>query len=188
LDTSGAAHCWGRNQFGQLGNGSTSDQNTPSAVILGLNFVDLAGSYGNFTCGLTGEGKAYCWGYNRYGQLGDGSTQDSPVPRLVGSGRVFTSLHVGTYAACGIDPGGDTYCWGSNLYGQLGTGDVDDRLTPTLLSGHGQQYQSITMMRNAACGTTVDGTVYCWGLNSSSELGIGVDAYALEPIEVLPLR
>ena len=78
LTARGAAYCWGYNEDGQLGDGTTADSGTdgPQAVIGGLRFASIqTGSY--HTCGLTARGAAYCWGFNAYGELGDGTTTES---------------------------------------------------------------------------------------------------------------
>ena len=79
VTTSGDAYCWGKNSFGQLGDGTTTDRLTPTPVIGGLTFPAISAG-GNHTCGVTPSGDAYCWGDNTSGQLGDGTTTDSSVP------------------------------------------------------------------------------------------------------------
>ena len=79
LSAAGAAFCWGDNTFGQLGDGTTTDRLTPTAVSGSLAFAYIkAGDL--FTCGITSTGVAYCWGDNEYGQLGDGSTTPRSLP------------------------------------------------------------------------------------------------------------
>ena len=80
LTGDGDALCWGRNTYGQLGDGSTADRVTPVLVLGGINFATLYSS-GAHTCGTTSTGRSYCWGYNVAGQLGDGtrSNQSTPV-------------------------------------------------------------------------------------------------------------
>ena len=85
------------------------------------------------TCGVTSGGAAYCWGYNLYGQLGDGTTADrlSPVP--VAGGVSFAAVSAGDIHTCGVTSGGAASCWGSNGYGQLGDGTTTDRSSPVLV-------------------------------------------------------
>ncbi len=76
----------------------------------------------DFTCGLAAGGVAYCWGANNLGQLGSGSTTNSPAPVAVAGGVTFTALTAGGYFACGLAEDGGAYCWGSRRTGSLGDG------------------------------------------------------------------
>jgi len=84
LVAGGRALCWGRNDFGQLGDGSKTNSSVPVAVSGDLTFVSVAAGR-TYSCGITAGGTAYCWGANDSGQLGDGGTTTSPAPvRVVG--------------------------------------------------------------------------------------------------------
>ncbi len=92
VSTGGLLYCWGSNDYGQLGNGSTSDSRVPVPVTGGLAFSAVsagdATTDGGHTCGLTAGGEAYCWGANPFGELGNGSTESSSVPLpVLGSER-----------------------------------------------------------------------------------------------------
>ena len=117
LTARGAAYCWGRNGDGQLGDGTTDNSgvNGPQRVIGGLKFASI--SVGDHhTCGITARGKAYCWGANGYGKLGDGTTDssDGNGPQRVIGGLKFTSISAGTDHTCGLTSRGAAYCWGRN--------------------------------------------------------------------------
>jgi alpha-tubulin suppressor-like RCC1 family protein len=79
VTTAGAAYCWGTNQYGQLGNATTSSSSTPVQVAGGLTFTSVITGYIS-TCGITATGAAYCWGDNAYGELGTGTPGDLLVP------------------------------------------------------------------------------------------------------------
>ena len=79
---SGQVRCWGRNEFGQLGDGSTLDKSTPVAVAGVTDAVEIAAG-GGHSCARLSTGELTCWGFNRSGQLGDGTTMDSATPVLV---------------------------------------------------------------------------------------------------------
>jgi alpha-tubulin suppressor-like RCC1 family protein len=133
LTIGGAAYCWGHNQYGQLGNDSTTDHLTPAPVAGGLAFTSLIAGMAH-TCGVTRGGVAYCWGNNYRGALGDGSTTDRWAPGPVVGGLAFASLTAGYYQTCGLTTGAAAYCWGYNDFGQLGDGSTTDRLTPVAVA------------------------------------------------------
>ena len=137
ITTSGAAYCWGTGSNGVLGNGSTpSVQDTPVAVSGGLSFSFLTGADSHI-CGLASGGQAHCWGYDGFGQLGNGRAMGgggttggyntsikSTTPQAVAGGHSFVSISTGNdFFSCGVATGGQTYCWGRNT--RLGTGATD---------------------------------------------------------------
>src|SRR5437773_4499560 len=103
LTSAGAAYCWGDNSTGELGNGSTTSSSIPVAVSGGQSFTALAAAGGFYahTCGLTSGGAGFCWGYNYYGELGDGSSTDSSIPVAVSGGLSFSALAAGWSHTCG---------------------------------------------------------------------------------------
>lgn len=161
ITTTNAAYCWGWNQFGQLGDGTTTQRTKPVPVAGGHSFTAIAAG-ATHACGLS-EGAAYCWGYNYYGNLGDGTTTDHMTPVAVQGGISFSSLSLGEGVSCGLSTDGQVYCWGANFRGQLGDQTTIDRHVPTLASG-GARFQLIsTSMDARTCGLTMAGTVTCWG-------------------------
>jgi alpha-tubulin suppressor-like RCC1 family protein len=134
LTTGGAAYCWGRNLFGELGDGTPTspenpaNQNIPVLVSGGLSFASVSAG-GFHSCGVTPGGDAYCWGGNRAGELGDGTFTDRNIPVLVSGGLSFASVSVGE-PTCGVTPGGEAYCWGPNGAGSLGDGTTTKSATP----------------------------------------------------------
>ena len=178
----GTTHCWGFNDQGQLGNGTSTTlfPDTVSSKVTpvsgGFAFDTITAGY-KHTCALTG-GTAYCWGSNSYGQLGDGTNTNSSVPTPVSGGLTFVTLSAGFYHTCGITTTGAAYCWGRNtpnslqesVGGQLGDGTTTDRNTPTLVTG-GLSFKSISAGEVTTCGVTTTGVAYCWGDNEYGQLG-----------------
>ena len=139
ITTSDAAYCWGDNTGGQLGTGTAGGfQSAPTQVSGGLLFRSISASEQN-TCGITTSGRVYCWGNNRYAQVGNGiqggTLTPVTVPAPVGQplcqphdaaacqwSGPFTavSLSTGRRHVCAIATDGNTYCWGSNVFGALG--------------------------------------------------------------------
>src|SRR5439155_467404 len=137
LTSAGPAYCWGGDNYGQRGNGSTAVNEgivTAVAGTGGLTFSALAAGAVH-TCGVTSAGAAYCWGSNFDGQLGTGSTTDSPIPVLVSGALQFSALAAGGSHTCGLTSSGAAYCWGSNASGQLGNGSITNSSTPVAVSG-----------------------------------------------------
>jgi alpha-tubulin suppressor-like RCC1 family protein len=138
VTTAGAALCWGYNGNGRLGDGTSTDRFTPTQVS-GLSSGVAAIAAGRFhTCALTTAGSVLCWGYNRYGQLGNGKTIDSYSPVAVsGLPSGIVAITAGWYHTCALTSSGETLCWGSNSTGGLGDGTFARRSKPVVVASEG---------------------------------------------------
>jgi alpha-tubulin suppressor-like RCC1 family protein len=125
------------------------------------------------TCGVTTGNVAYCWGGNDEGQLGDGTTNDSPTPVPAAGGLFFRHVTAGDLHTCGLALNDLTYCWGDNTAGQLGDGTTTRRLTPTRVHASGLRFRRVTGGASHNCGETADNRAYCWGTNFTGQLGAG---------------
>ena len=139
----GAVKCWGSNEYGQLGNGSTLASRIPVTVSgLSAGVTSIAAGY-NHTCAIQ-NGAMKCWGKNQSGQLGDGSQIDRLTPVAVyGLDSGVSGIFGGWSHTCAIQNGG-AKCWGWNGYGQLGDGSQIYRLTPVAVLGLGSGVSAIT--------------------------------------------
>jgi alpha-tubulin suppressor-like RCC1 family protein len=184
LTGAGAAWCWGRNEYGRLGDNSVTRRLTPVAVQQGgVTFASISAGYAH-TCGLTGAGQAYCWGLNYYGQLGDNTTTDRWTPVLVQQAAVtFASIFASSSHTCGLTGAGAAWCWGFNGYGQLGDNTTTQRNVPTAVSG-GVIFTSITAGGYHTCGLTSAGAAYCWGYNGNGRLGDNTTTERHTPVAV----
>lgn len=182
LLANGDAYCWGGNDVGQLGDGTTVRRSTPTPVTGGLKFSAL-GLGGGVTCGLVVNGTVQCWGFGQQGQLGDGGTANRLVPGLVAGSHVFVELTVGRNHSCGRKADGSLFCWGVNDNGELGDGSTTDRPVPTAVSG-GLGFATVSAGSMHTCAVAAGGAGYCWGRGTSGRLGTGTATSQSSPVAI----
>ena len=138
---------------------------------------------GKHSCAVTGEGKAYCWGANESGQIGDGSKDDRATPAAVASDEAFSLLTAGNAHTCGMTTGGAAFCWGENKAGQLGDGSSKNSTKPVAVPVSGR-FRFISAGGGHTCGLTTTGETLCWGNNAQGQLGDGgtEDRGSLAPV------
>ncbi|MGH3375788.1 MAG: RCC1 domain-containing protein, partial [Actinoallomurus sp.] len=152
-----------------------SQRLVPAAVAGGLSFRQVSAGNGH-TCGLAEDQRAYCWGLNESGQLGDGTRADHPTPHLVAGGHTYGQLVAAAGHSCGVTTGHTAFCWGDNFAGKLGDGTMTaDRLTPTAVVG-GLSFSGTDPGTSASCGVTTTHRAYCWGHNAYGQLGNGTNS------------
>lgn len=135
-------------------------------------------------CATDLEGKAWCWGANGGGQIGDGTVTPRSVPTAVQSANTLHGLVTGGAHSCALDAQGAAWCWGANAVGQLGDGSVIPRLTPTAVLG-GHHFTQLAAGTAHTCGRRDDGQVLCWGSNANGRLGDGTTTTRLTPVAVV---
>jgi alpha-tubulin suppressor-like RCC1 family protein len=194
LTPDGAAHCWGGNTFGTLGDSGRAPRATatqPVAVTGGHVFKTVSAGY--IACGLTEPGDVYCWGPEvNYPPFTNNSAGGLVPTKLLGAPALDT-ISVGEDHACGLTSDGSAWCWGRNDRGQLGiTAAISGSNTPHAVSG-GLKFQSISVGNDHTCGVTADGAGYCWGRNESGQLGdasvnqhSGFEQFSRTPVRVHP--
>jgi alpha-tubulin suppressor-like RCC1 family protein len=193
LSNTGAAYCWGYNEFGQLGtdNYATPFSFTPVAVSLPngvTGFVRIeAGD--DHTCALTSTGAGYCWGRNVSGQLGNNSQTDSYTPVAVSlppGVTGFANLAAGMNHTCALASTGAAYCWGSGAFGQLGNNQLVASFTPdaVVLPAGVTGFASLAADGNHTCGLSTMGQAHCWGRNFYGQLGINSTVNTQTPVAV----
>ncbi|NCU42452.1 MAG: hypothetical protein EOM19_07100, partial [Candidatus Moranbacteria bacterium] len=202
--TDGTAYCWGYNQYGRLGDNTTTNRSTPVQVlgVGGVGFFEGISqvSAGNYhTCALKTDGTVFCWGRNDYEQLASDTSSNSLTPLqamtyippsgyLTGIQQISGGLVFGNY--CALKNDGTVFCWGRNLYGQLGDNTTTQRLAPVQVKGVGNVgnlsgVSQISSGSTHTCATKNDGTAYCWGRNSSGQLGDTTTEQRNTPVEVI---
>lgn len=188
----GKVLCWGDNSAGQLGNNSTVNSLTPIEVDgLVETEVEAVAAGRSHTCALTRAGEVLCWGLNSVGQLGDNSTDDSPVPvRVAGlagviaitAGRGKASSATADHA-CALKETGGVVCWGYNGDGRLGNDSSTDSPFPVEVSGLDSGVMAVSAGTGHVCALRDDQTVWCWGANSQSQLGDGTLERSFVPVQ-----
>jgi len=180
----GGVACWGANELGQLGDGSTTDRATPVEVA-GLAGAAVAVSGGlAHACALLEDGGVACWGQNYYGQLGDGSTTDSLTPvQVQGLAGPVRALSVEGWHSCALLESNEVQCWGDNNHGQLGDGagieckgNNQCSPTPVTMAGLPGEVAAISAGGAFVCALLAPeagGEVLCWGANYVGQLGDG---------------
>lgn len=194
----GTVRCWGLNDYGQVGaapsgggrctvRGDSIPCESRPHTVAGLSDVRQVATGNGSTCALRGDGSVWCWGLNDGGQLGNGSSAvaPSPTPARVDL-PAARQVAMGAFHACALLTDGTVRCWGLNRFGQVGlavassprqcdpgTGDTVGCVpTPTAVAGLSGVSQ-ISLGRHHSCARLADGTLRCWGLNDSAQLGLG---------------
>jgi putative cell wall-binding protein/alpha-tubulin suppressor-like RCC1 family protein len=188
LNSTGGVDCWGANALGELGNGTTTRSARPVHVIgLRVGVIAVSASAGH-ACALTSGGAVKCWGYNVYGQLGNGTTTNSTVPvDVVGLGAGVTAVTAGPLESCAVTTVGAVKCWGFTRDGQPGNVTTKLSSVPVDVVGLGSGVVSVALGGNFSCALTSGGGVKCWGFNEVGQLGNGTSTDSSVPVDVVGL-
>ena len=188
-------YCWGWNVYGQLGDSTTTDRHTPVAVQLGerpdLTVKQITAGSAH-TCAIASNDQVYCWGWNIYGQLGDGTSgsgtnKSTPVAVLLGDrpDLIVKQISAGTQRTCAIASNDQAFCWG---VGYLGDGTNTNSSTPVaVLLGDRPNLtvKQISAGTIQACVIASNDQAYCWGTNSNGLLGDGTTTNRYTPVAIL---
>jgi alpha-tubulin suppressor-like RCC1 family protein len=188
LTSTGQIYAWGLNNVGQLGNGSTSDAPSPVLVSLPGGVIATAISAGYVhTLALTTDGTVYAWGANNVGQLGIGTTANSPVPVVVHlpSGTSASAVAAGFAHSLVVTTRRKVLAWGDNAGGELGNGTGTNSPVPVAVSlPSGTAVTAVSGGNFTSSAITSDGAVWAWGVNNAGQLGNGTTTNSPTPVLV----
>ena len=188
-------YCWGANEKGQLGSGTTNDENKPVSVNdVGYRFVRVQSGFLH-TCGVTDNGSVFCWGDNLYGQLGNASVGDfSSTPVMVeglDSDAKAIEVSTGSRHTCALLDNGNVMCWGDSGRGQIGRSGATGGPVPEQVNLSEQALTESDIFRkiiysgeNHTCVLLSSGKLACWGAGDSGQLGDGYEVDRFEPVFV----
>lgn len=187
LTESGGVRCWGRNEFGQLGDGTNTHRFRPVDVVGLTTGVKAIAAGVLHTCALLDSGAVKCWGWDFSGQLGDGNYIDRWIPvDVIDLDSPLSSIAAGGHS-CGITVNSGAKCWGSNQFGEIGDGTTIWRRTPVNVSGLSSHVAQITSGYLSSCAVMEDGSGKCWGSNDYGQLGDGATDDRYLPVDVVGL-
>ena len=181
----GDLYMWGRNYYGQLGVYSNADSKIPikvnnsSSTLPEKSVKYIALGYYH-SAAITKDGSLYMWGYNRSGQLGDGTTTDRYTPVKIMDNVASVSLG-GSHSAA-VTKDGSLYMWGDNGNGRLGNRTTTDRYTPVKIMDN---VASVSLGSSHSAAITKDGSLYMWGYNYYGQLGDGTTTDRYTPVKIM---
>ena len=173
--TAGGLKCWGRDNYGQLGNDAALTNQPTPVDVAGLTSGMASVSGGTYhTCAVTAAGGVKCWGLDGNGQLGnDATSTNRPTPvDAAGLTSGVAGVAAGNYHTCAVTTAGGVKCWGRDNYGQLGNdAALTNQPTPVDVAGLTSGVASVAAGNNHTCAVTTAGGVKCWGYDGSGQLG-----------------
>ncbi len=185
LTANGEVRCWGRSNYGQVGDGTTYLRTQPVLVRTPAPAAMVTAGYAH-TCAALADGAVACWGSNTSGQLGDGTTIARRAPVAVSGLAQVQRVTAGGAHTCALVGDGSVRCWGSNYSGQLGDGTRINRRAPVAVGGLGP-VASIGAGGSHTCTLDAAGALACWGNNYYGQLGNGTTSQRLLPVAMIGL-
>ena len=189
IKTDSTLWAWGNNGFGQLGDGTNIQKNIPTQVGADSSWISLSESAGaEFSLAIKANGTLWGWGYNSYGQLGNGTASGSAIsnPTQVGTATDWQKVSTGSDHTLAIKTNGTLWAWGGNYVGQLGDGTTIQKTVPTQI-GTATNWQKIATGQGHSLALKTDSTCWAWGFNGFGELGDGTQDDSYIPIPLFAL-
>ena len=185
IKTDGTLWTWGRNNSGELGDGTLDARSSPGSVAGGGTNWDQVSVGAQFMGAVKTDGTLWTWGLNQSGQLGDGNTDPRSSPSTVaGGGTNWKQVSAGDNFAAAVKTDGTLWTWGTNGYGRLGDGGVNPKSSPETTAGGGTDWSQVSCGDEQAGAIKTDGTLWTWGLNDTGQLGDGTTENRSSPATV----
>ena len=180
--------CWGANEYGELGDGTTTEKATPVEVSGLSSGVAAIAAGGDHTCALTSAGAVECWGKNEFrpARRRDDHGQND-AGRRQRPERRRRAISAGYFHTCALTIAGGVECWGYNEEGELGDGTFTNKATPVEVSGLSGGVAAISAGEDHTCALRSAGGVECWGNNGYGALGDGTTTNKTTPTGVIGL-
>ena len=182
INDKGALYGWGSNFSGQLGDGTTTQRNTPTRIGTASDWVHIATGRSHSLATNT-KGELYAWGYNGDGRVGDGTTTQRSTPTRIGTVSDWARIAAGGSHSLSTNTKGELYAWGNNTHGRLGDGTTTNRNTPTRI-GTASDWAHIAAGRFHSMALNTKGELYAWGRNDVGQLGDGTTANRSSPTRI----
>ncbi len=185
IDKNGRAWAWSANTNGQLGDNTTTSKLTPVSVLGAVKtFCQITGGT-NHTLAIDKNGRAWAWGLNTSGQLGDNTIVSKLTPvSVLGAVKTFCQISGGDLHSLAIDKNGRAWAWGSNTAGQLGDNSTVSKLTPVSVRGAVKTFCQITGNTTYSLALDKNGRAWAWGANTNGNLGDTSTTRRLTPVSV----
>jgi len=185
LKSDGTIWSWGQNAKGQLGDGTQTHRNTPTQVSTGATNWSVISVGKDHSLSLKSDGTLWAWGYNEYGQLGDGTITNRLTPTQESTGATnWSAIAAGYSHTVALKSDGTLWAWGGNYYDQLGNGTGWAKVSePTQESTGATDWTAIAAGANYTVALKADGTLWAWGDNQYGKLGDGTTTNRTTPTQ-----